>query len=319
MNLTDIVARLTAGGELTGEEAYALTEVATDELCAAAEAVTQHFEPHDFDACSIINARSGLCSEDCHWCAQSTRYSTGCKQYAIVDRDEVRAASEVCASHGIRRLSLVASGRATTGTALDAMADALDEARRAHPGLHTCASLGLLGEKEMERLREAGVSRYHCNLETAPSFFGSLCTTHTTADKIRTLRAARAAGLDVCSGGIIGMGETERQRVELALTLREVRPVSIPINILCPIPGTPLEHAEPLGEEAILRAIALFRLVHPRVQLRFAGGRHHLSPDGQIRALRIGINGAIVGDLLTTVGSTIAQDKALCNRAGRKF
>lgn len=314
--------RVLAGGSITNEEAYALADItdtaALEELLEAAEAVTKRFSPRKFDSCSIVNARSGRCPENCKWCAQSAHYTTGCKEYAIVDRGECRAAAEACARHGIGRLSLVASGRAARGEALEQMAEALAEVRERY-GLDTCASLGLLGREELQRLRDAGVRRYHCNLETAPSFFPSLCTTHTIADKLTTIRTARELGLEVCSGGIIGMGESMRQRAELALALREAEPVSIPLNILCPIPGTPLEHAKPLTEREVLHTVAVFRMVHPRVQLRFAGGRDRLSREGQLRAMRIGVNGAIVGDLLTTVGSTVTEDRRLTAEAGYEF
>ena len=324
---TEIVAalreRVLAGGDITEAEAYALADIAAEPagretLMAAAEAVTARFAPRKFDTCSIVNARSGRCSENCKWCAQSRHYATGCKEYAIVDPDECRAAARACRDYGIGRLSLVASGRRVTGAPLRQMAA---ELQRAHEkdGINICASMGLLGREELQVLHDAGVRRYHCNLETAPSFFPTLCSTHTIDDKIATIRIARQLGMEVCSGGIIGMGETMRQRVELALKLREVQPVSIPINILCPIPGTPLEHTAPLPAEEILATIAIFRLIHPHVQLRFAGGRDRLDSAAQLRAMRIGINGAIVGDLLTTVGSTVAQDRELVAEAGYTF
>ena len=321
--VAELRERVLAGGDITEAEAYALADtVAAPEgleaVLAAAEAVTAQFSPRKFDTCSIVNARSGHCSEDCKWCAQSRHYSTGCKEYAIVDPDECRAAARACRDYGIGRLSLVASGRRVTGAPLHQMAGELRRARE-HDGIGICASMGLLGREELQVLRDAGVSRYHCNLETAPSYFPTLCSTHTVDDKVATLRQAREMGMEVCSGGIIGMGETMRQRVELALTLREVRPVSIPINILCPIPGTPLEHAAPLPADEILATIAIFRLVHPHAQLRFAGGRDRLDRASQLRAMRIGINGAIVGDLLTTVGSTVAQDRELVAEAGYTF
>lgn len=179
--------------------------------------------------------------------------------------------------------------------------------------------MGLLSRESLSKLRHAGITRYHCNLETAPSFFPTLCSTHSQEQKLATIAMAREEGMEICSGGIIGMGETRRQRVELALTLRDIRPVSIPINILCPIPGTPLQDAAPLSEDEIITAVAIFRLINPHVTLRFAGGRASLSREGQLRAMRAGVNGAIMGDMLTTVGSTIAEDLSLVADAGMTF
>ena len=204
------------------------------------------------------------------------------------------------------------------GNALKSICALLNEAA-AETGISTCASLGLLDRNDLQQLWDAGVRRYHCNLETAPSHFSTLCTTHTVEDKINTINAAREVGFEICSGGIIGMGETVRQRAEFALKLREIRPDSIPINILSPIPGTPLQDTEAISEDNILDTVALFRFVHPLTQLRFAGGRKRLSRKAQIEAMKIGINGGIAGDLLTTLGSTVTEDKALIDEAGYKL
>lgn len=219
---------------------------------------------------------------------------------------------------GVKRFSMVASGRALRGKALSTVCGMLKEIKE-DIGISTCASLGLLGREELQELWDAGVHRYHCNLETAPSYFDKLCTTHTIEDKLETIRIAREIGFEICSGGIIGMGETAAQRYEFAFTLREAQPVSIPVNILCPIPGTPLENAKPLTDDEILTTIAIFRFIHPSVQIRFAGGRQKLSRETQLRAMRIAVNGGIVGDLLTTVGSQIDEDKKLTSEAGYEF
>lgn len=311
-----------SGLDLDENALYKLTGINTPEgteaLLEGAARITRTFCPRVFDTCSIANARSGRCSENCKWCAQSGHFNTGCRHYDIIDHDTCMEMARDNAGKGVHRFSLVASGRKTSGKALTAMISMLKEVREKYP-IHTCASLGLLNKDELKQLWDAGVHRYHCNLETAPSYFHHLCTTHTIEDKIATIDAAREIGFEICSGGIIGMGETRRQRMELAITLRRVKPHSIPINILSPIPGTPLGKMPLIPEEEVLIAIALFRFAHPKVQLRFAGGRARLSDESMIRAMEVGINGATVGDLLTTIGRTIAEDKVAVAKAGYEW
>lgn len=302
--------------EITDEEAYSLCDIADAEvLYDAAEKITRHFVQPVFDPCSIINARSGNCSENCKWCAQSGHFHTSAEHYPLLPSEKIMEQARYDAAKGVKRFSLVTSGRGIRGAQLDQLCESVRQVHE-HTPMEVCCSLGLIGYDEMVRLRQAGISRYHCNLETAPSYFPELCTTHSIHDKLATIEAARRAGLQVCSGGIIGMGETRRQRVELALTLRRVHPVSIPINILNPIPGTPLEHVELISDEEILRTVAMFRFIHPAADLRFAGGRKRLSRDTQMRAMRIGVNSAIVGDLLTTIGSQIDADMVMAREAG---
>lgn len=309
--------KVLAGAQLSADEVYSLCDKPSEALRDAAAEVTRAFSDRVFDSCSIINARSGSCSENCRWCAQSAHYDTGCPT-ETVDREECLRHARLNAAAGIRRFSLVGSGRAVRGRALDHITGLLREVKE-DCGISTCASLGLLGPEELRRLWDCGARRYHCNLETAPSHFATLCTTHTIADKLATIAAAREIGFEICSGGIIGMGETRRQRAEFALALREARPVSIPINILSPIKGTPLQDMPPITDDEILDTVAIFRLAHPRVVLRFAGGRARLSREVQLEAMRIGINGGIMGDLLTTVGSTAADDRRLIAEAGYEF
>ena len=321
MHINMYKERILAGGEITAEEAMGLATLTPDERTALREAaaeITAAFMPRRFDSCSIINARSGRCPEDCKWCAQSAHYNTSINTYPLVDRDTCMEMGERNRQAGIRRYSLVTSGRTVTGSALDTVCAYYSSLRDAG-GLDLCASLGLLDIEDLRKLHAAGVSRYHCNLETSHSHFPTLCSTHTHEQKIATIEAAREVGMSVCSGGIIGMGESHEQRIEFALDLRRVRPASIPINVLMPIPGTPLEDSAPLTDDEILDTVAIFRLVHPQATLRFAGGQVRIPRHVKLEAMRIGINGAIMGDMLTTAGDQIEADKQLVAEAGYKF
>lgn len=320
--IESLIETVADGGELTDAQALALADVDDadiDLLLDGAARVTRRFKrDNSFDSCSIINARSGLCGENCKWCAQSAHYRTGADSYPLVDRETCLSGAAMNRRHGIRRYSLVTSGRRLSVEDID-RACSYYRAIKAEGGLELCASMGLIDAESLGKLHRAGVTRYHCNLETAPSHFPTLCSTHTLDDKIATIRAARDAGLEICSGGIIGMGETRRQRIEFALKLREINPVSIPINVLQPIPGTPLESAKPLSQREILLTVALFRLIHPRAVLRFAGGRAQITRSTQRRAMEIAVNGAIMGDMLTTVGSQVDDDIQLIKECGYDF
>ena len=285
------------------------------ELLAAAHAITRVCAPQRFDACSIINAKCGRCSEDCRWCAQAGRYHAVTTVYPLIDKDRCLQAALACERQGIHRFSLVTGGKKPTAHDFASLLVIIKYLKE-NTSLSLCASLGLLSLEQLAALKEAGLERCHCNLESSASFFPQVCTTHSYQEKIAVLQDAQAAGLSVCSGGIIGMGESMDDRVQLAQTLRQLQVDSVPLNLLQPIAGTPLAKQDPLSEDEILRTIALFRFILPHAYLRLAGGRRQLTEEVLRQALYSGINAAIVGDFLTTSGATFAHDKIIFAQAG---
>lgn len=295
------------GGEISREEALQLSQCGDKQaLYKAAGEIRDRMAGRHFDTCSIINARSGRCSENCKWCAQSAVFKTNVEEYELVDEETCLRMAELNNEYGVDKFSFVTSGRTLSDRNIDRLCGYARKIRE-RSSLHLCASMGLLKKEQLQRLLEAGITRYHCNLETSPRYFPTLCSTHTTEEKMATIRAAQEIGMEVCSGGIIGMGETMEDRIDLALVLRELGVKSIPVNVLNPIPGTPLEGAAPLSDEEVLTTIAVFRFIHPDAYLRFAGGRM-LIAHIETEAIGAGINSAIVGDLLTTVGSKVMED-----------
>ncbi|MDR1755898.1 MAG: biotin synthase BioB [Culturomica sp.] len=307
MQIEELKERVLAGGMLSREEALELSGTEDKPLLyRLAGEIREQKCGNSFDTCSIVNARSGRCSEDCRWCAQSAAFPTHIVEYDLIDEQTCLELARKNAEYGVDKFSFVTSGRSLSDRNLERLCGYAQKIK-ASVKLKLCASMGLLNKEQLLKLKKAGIQRYHCNLETAPAYFHSLCSTHTAEEKIRTIRAAREVGMEVCSGGIIGMGESMADRIDLALALRELEIRSIPLNILNPIPGTPLAGTPPLSDEEVLTTIALFRFIHPAAWIRFAGGRaliRHLEAD----AIRAGINAAIVGDLLTTTGSTVKED-----------
>lgn len=319
MELEALKNKALAGQGVSREEADWLASFQDlDMLCDAAGEISRHWQGKEVDSCSIVNARSGKCGEDCKWCAQASRHNTGCDTYNFLDAGEVMSAARANCEAGIRKLSLVTSGRTVTKKDLEKFCD-IYRRLAGETDLYLCASMGLLGEEEMEMLKDAGVRRYHCNMETSSKVFPSLCSTHTPEDKRRTIAAAKKCGLEVCSGGIIGMGESLSDRIDFAFELADLDVDSVPVNILNPIPGTPLQDTPLISEEEIIRTVALFRFIMPTKSLRFAGGRMRLSYKSMLRIMTGGMNGVLMGDMLTTVSNTIADDRVLFKDAGLIF
>lgn len=289
-------------------------EADLNELCEGANRLRKHFKGNKADLCAIINGRSGKCSEDCKFCAQSGHHNTGIEEYGFLETEVIL---EDCRNHeaeGVRRYSIVTAGRTLKGKDFDKAVTTYRKMSQ-ECRVRLCASHGLLTEDAYIALKEAGVNRYHENIETSRRYFPDICTTHTYEDKVRCIRLAKKAGLEVCSGGIIGMGENWEDRIDMAVSLSELKVDSIPINILTPIQGTPLEEKINLTEEEILRTIAIFRYINPGAEIRLAGGRKLMDNSGE-KAFLSGANGAITGNMLTTSGNNIEQDKNMLNKLG---
>lgn len=286
-----------------------------EELCKGADKIRKALCGNRADLCSIINGRGGKCGENCKFCAQSAHYHTDCEEYGFLEEEEFLAGAGKAAAQGINRYSIVTAGRTLEGEDLEKAIAAYRAMHEAFPDLILCASHGLMKEEDLKRLHNAGVTMYHTNVETSEGYFPEICTTHTYEDKLTEIKRAREAGLEVCSGGIFGMGESWEDRLRMAAMLSELKVGSIPLNFLLPIPGTPLEHLKPLSQEEMIRITAIFRYLNPTAFLRIAAGRGRFS-DGGEALFRAGANATLTGDMLTTVGNKTAEDRKMLSEIG---
>lgn len=316
MNVTEEMKRkVLEGKEIDRQEALWLAEEPLERLREAAEEIRQKVCGDGFDLCTIVNAKCGRCSEDCKYCAQSAHYRTACEEsYPLLSTEELLAGARHNAKQGVLRYSIVASGRRLSDAEVEQVCGSIRRIK-AETSIEVCVSLGLLDEAQFRKIREAGASRVHCNLETSARYFPSVCTTHTYEEKIETLRAAKRAGLSVCSGGILGLGETMEDRIDMVLTARGLGVRSIPVNLLNPIPGTPYEKNVPLTNEEACRCVALFRFLVPDASIRLAGGRGLVGDKGRA-CFQSGANAAISGDMLTTAGITVEKDMEMLHTLG---
>ena len=313
--MPDHRARSTAAASPSKELVRDLLARDLEDLLAQADELRRSVWGDRVSFCAIINARCGVCGEDCAFCAQSSRYDTGVQPYPLVGADEMVEAARRAELGGARRLGIVTSGAAVSDAELDRICRSVARVRR-ETAILPCASLGELSAPAARRLAEAGLSRYHHNLETSARFFPRICTTHAYDDRVRTVRVALDAGLPVCSGGLFGMGESWDDRVDLALALGELGVSSVPVNFLMPVPGTPLAAMTPLDPEDALRVIALFRLLLPEAEVRVCGGRHVALAGAGDLIYRAGATGAMVGDYLTQPGRDPGLDMQTAARLG---
>ncbi len=307
--------KILSGACINRSEALYLQSAPLEELCAAADEIRTHYCGTRFDMCTIVNGKCGKCSEDCKYCAQSAHYQTACAEtYPLLSTAQLVEQAKKDASQGTLRYSIVTSGKQLSQQELEQACESI-RAIRKEVGIHVCVSFGLLSEAQFATLKEAGVSRVHCNLETSEHYFPHICTTHTWQQKVETLKNAQRAGLEICSGGIMGLGETVEDRVDMAISLRDLGVKSIPVNLLNPIPGTPCEHNTILTEPELRRIIAIFRFLIPDAFIRLAGGRGLLQDTGEA-CFKSGANAVISGDMLTTSGYSIETDMALMKKLG---
>lgn len=286
------------------------------ELCQGADKIREAFVGEKVDLCSIINGRSGRCPEDCKYCAQSAHNHTACEIYDFLPEEKILEACKMNESEGVNRFAIVTAGRALSGEEFEKAIHAYETMKK-ECKIDLCASMGFLTKEQLHRLHEAGVKSYHHNIETSRRNFPNICTTHTYDMKIETLKMVKEEGMCACSGGIIGMGETWEDRLDMAISLAELGIDSIPINALMPIKGTPLENQEQLTEDDILRTIAFFRYINPDANIRLAAGRALLTNDGET-AFESGASATITGNMLTTVAcATIRSDRKMLQDMGR--
>ncbi|AVQ45981.1 biotin synthase BioB [Clostridium botulinum] len=313
-NIIKYKKKILNGDLLTKEEVEELLEEDTIDLAVTANEIRESLCGNKFDLCTIINGKSGRCQENCKYCAQSDHFNTDIIEYNILHSNKIINSAISNYNKGVHRFSVVTSGRTLNNNEVDILCKTYSKLKETCP-IGLCASHGLLKYEDLKRLKDSGVMRYHNNLETSRKFFTKICSTHTYDDKIETIKNAKKAGLEICSGGIIGLGETMEDRIDMAFTLRELSIESVPVNILNPIKGTPLENQEILSYEEVIKTLAIFRFILPTVQIRLAGGRALLGDKGK-KALMSGVNGAISGDMLTTLGIETSEDIKMIKNLG---
>lgn len=299
------------------EELLKLYDMDLEELISKAEKVTKEHFKNEVEVCSIISARTGKCGENCKYCSQSIHNHAEIACHPLMEVEEVRQAAIKAKENGASRFCIVTSGRSEGGDDFGKILEMI-KAVASIEGIHCCASLGLLNEEQIKQIKEAGVEIFNHNINTSKNFHKEICTTHDFEDRVKTVKMIEENGIEACTGVILGMGESREDRIDMALSLAELNPKTVPINVLNPIKGTPLEgYEDKITEEEVIRTICIFRLVLPNAILRYAGGRKtRLSKEMQELGLRAGINGLLAGDYLTTDGVETKEDKRILEEMG---
>lgn len=286
------------------------------DLLTMADKVRRKYTDNRIELCNIMNAKSGRCSEDCKFCAQSSRHHTGIPQYPLKSEEEMIAAAHKAKEIGAERFDIVTSGNKLSLKEVEVISEAIRYIT-SEIGIKMCASLGSLDERAFRKLKQAGLTRYHHNIETSQSYFSKIVTTHSFQERINTIKAAKSVGLEVCSGGIIGLGESMQDRVKMALLLKELDVDSVPINVLVPIKGTPFENRERLSCEESIRTIAIFRIILKDRIIKVAAGRDSALKDFQSMLFMAGANGMLIGGYLTIKGRSVEEDLQLVKEVER--
>jgi biotin synthase len=310
--------KVLAGGRITFAEAERL--LATDDVTTLAECantITRKFNGDVVDVEALINAKSGRCSEDCSFCAQSTFYETGISKYPLLPTKQLVENARMAREGGATSFCLVCAYRSPPEKDFEQICDAITEIRK-QAGTEVNVSLGFMTPERARRLKELGVKRYNHNLEASESYFSKICSTHDFTDRVNTARIVKQAGLELCCGGIIGMGESPRQRVELAFSIADLNPDEVPMNILIGREGTPMEGMGTIDPLDAIKAIAVWRFIMPKTILKIGGGREVHLKDKERLALKAGANGIITGGYLTTGGNTPNKDITMIKEIGLK-
>jgi len=320
MELKSYVSSIESFRGLSKEEAfeflkaYENDEIQIEEFLEVAEKFRQYHMGNTVDLCSIMNVKSGACSEDCRFCAQSSYYEAPSDHFDLCKADDIVAEAKLMEAAGVDRFSLVSSGGYLHEEDLINLENIYKRIKK-ETSLKICASHGILRPGQAERLKEAGVLRYHHNLESSREYYKEVCSTHGYEERIQTVLGAMNADLEICSGGIFGLGETMKDRIDMAFEFKKLNVNSIPINILNPIPGTPFENNEEQNIDDLLFMTVLYRWIMPKTEIRFAGGRMKLGENSKV-AFKSGVNGVLTGNFLTTTGSDIASDRQMFEDMG---